>query len=170
MFCRHCSLLFTSGLNLNVVLKVTFLGTHLFSGGCSQTCSCWSEWAGGDLYSHIKLIPLKKTLWNVCPCQLHTRTCRASTRGVSSPSELNSFLNFLLLTFCQRFYLNIAKYSHCEKTGGSRNKCKAELNVLCNLCGQQGLCCACGSTPSANTGHTSKHSLGRSHFAEGQSR
>lgn len=25
MFCKHCSLLFTSGLNLNVVLKVTFL-------------------------------------------------------------------------------------------------------------------------------------------------
>lgn len=112
----------------------------------------------------------RKNPWNVCPCQLHTRTCRASTCGVSSPSELNQSLNLLLLTFCQRFYLNIAKHNHCEKAGGSRSECKAELNVLCNLCGQQGLCCACGSTPSANTGHTSKHSWGRPRFAEGQSR
>lgn len=59
------------------------------------------------------------------------------------------------------FYPNIAKYYCCENAGGSRNKCKVELNVLCNLCGQQSLCCTCGSMPTANTGHTSKKLLGK---------
>lgn len=55
MFCRHCSLLFTSGLNLNVVLKVTFLVLICFLvvavrpvpaevNGQEVTCTHTSNW------------------------------------------------------------------------------------------------------------------------------